>query len=59
MVYPGFSTTGALIMSLTYGLDIKSHEDPFLTAAERALHKIEEVAVPGVFLVNTFPICMR
>jgi hypothetical protein len=50
-----FSTTGALLMSLTYGLDIKSHEDPFLSAAERALTVFEEVTVPGAFLVDTFP----
>ena len=50
-----FSSTGALLMSLTYGLDIKSHEDPFLSAAERALAVSEEVTVPGAFLVDTFP----
>lgn len=44
-------------MSLTYGLDIKSHEDPFLTSAERALALLEEVTVPGAFLVDTFPSC--
>ncbi|KAF9653254.1 CyP450 monooxygenase [Thelephora ganbajun] len=49
-------TTGALIMSLTYGFDIKSHEDPFLAAAERALVILEEATVPGTFLVDTFPI---
>jgi hypothetical protein len=59
MAYPSPSTTGALIMDLTYGFDIKSHEDPFLSAVERALAIIEEVAVPGAFLVDVFPICMR
>ena len=44
-------------MYLTYGFDIKSHEDPFLSAAERTLAILEEVTVPGAFLVNTFPIC--
>jgi hypothetical protein len=55
-VYPSFSVTGALIMSLTYGFNLKSHDDPFLLAAERALHTLEAVAVPGAFLVDTFPI---
>ena len=59
MAHPSFSSTGALIMSLTYGLDVKSHEDPFLAAAERALAAVEEVTVPGAFLVDTFPICTR
>jgi len=44
-------------MSLTYGFDIKSHEDRFLAAAERALATLEEATVPGAFLVDTFPIC--
>ena len=44
-------------MSLTYGFDIKSHEDPFLAAAERALATMEEATVPGAFLIDTFPIC--
>ena len=57
IAYPSLSTTGALIMYLTYGFDIKSHEDPFLCAAERALTIIEEVTVPGAFLVDVFPIC--
>ena len=54
---PSLSTTGALIMSLTYGFDIKSHEDRFLAAAERALATLEEATVPGAFLVDTFPVC--
>jgi hypothetical protein len=57
MAYPSPSTTGALIMYLAYGFDIKSHEDPFLSAAGRASAIIEEAAVPGTFLVDTFPIC--
>jgi hypothetical protein len=57
MAYPSLSTTGALIMHLTYGFDIKSHEDPFLSAAERASANMEEVAVLGAFLVEILPIC--
>ena len=56
MAYPSPSTNGALIMYLTYGFDIKSHEDPFLCAAERALAILEEVTAPGAFLVNALPI---
>jgi len=57
MAQSSLSATGALIMSVTYGFDIKSHEDPFLGAAERTLAIFEEVTVPGAFLVDTFPIC--
>ena len=51
------SSTGAFIMSLTYGFEVKSHEDPFIAAAERGLVIIEEATIPGAFLVDTFPIC--
>ena len=50
------SVTGALIMDITYDLDIKSHEDKFLQAAERAMEWGEGAVLPGAFLVNTFPI---
>ena len=58
ITYPSRSSTGALIMFLTYGFDVKSHDDPFLAAAERAVLAVEEATVPGAFLVDTFPICM-
>ena len=44
-------------MDITYGLDIKSHEDPFLQAAERAHECGKSTMIPGAFLVDTFPIC--
>ena len=50
------SVTGAPIMGITYGLDIKSHENEFLQTAERALEFAERAMVPGAFLVDTFPI---
>ena len=53
-VFP--SVTGALIMDITYDLDIKSHEDKYLQAAERAMEWGENAVIPGAFLVNTFPI---
>ena len=44
-------------MSLTYGFEVKSHDDPFLAAAERGVTLTEEATVPGGYLVNTLPIC--
>ena len=43
-------------MEITYGMDVKSHEDTFLQAAERAMEYGDRVMVPGAFLVDTFPI---
>lgn len=43
-------------MEITYGMDVKSHEDKFLQAAEHAMACGERVMVPGAFLVDTFPI---
>ena len=50
------SATGALIMEITYGLNVESHEDKFLQTAERAMAYLERVMVPGAFPVDTFPI---
>jgi len=44
-------------MSLTYGFEVKSHDDPFLVAAERGVTLTEEATVPGAFLVDSLPIC--
>ena len=43
-------------MEITYGMDITSHEDKFLQAAELAMGHLESAMVPGGFLVDTFPI---
>ena len=48
---------GALIMSVTYGLDIKSADDPFLSAMMEANQALFTVSVPGKFLVDVLPIC--
>jgi len=55
-IVPALSLTGALIMDITYGMDIKSHEDQFLQAAERAMGYAEKTMVPGAFLIDTVPI---
>ena len=48
--------TGALIMEMTYGMEIESHEDKFLQAAERGMECVESTVIPGALLVDTFPI---
>ena len=43
-------------MDITYGMDIKSHENQYLQAAERAMQFMERALVPGAFLVDAIPI---
>jgi len=45
-------------MEMAYGIDIKSHEDKFLQAADQALKHFETAMIPGAFLVDTLPICL-
>ncbi|KAF9642534.1 cytochrome P450, partial [Thelephora ganbajun] len=48
-------TVAALVLEMTYGFNIKSHEDKFLRAAEQAVEYAERGLVPGAFLVDTIP----
>ena len=50
------STPGAIILSVTYGLDPKSSEDPFLNPTIKASHALASALVPGKFLVDAIPI---
>ena len=50
------STPGAIIMSITYGIDIKSTDDRFLKANIEATHALATVMVPGKFLADVIPI---
>lgn len=42
-------------MMVTYGIEIESRQDRFITLAEEALKAISDAARPGVFLVDIFP----
>ena len=43
---------------MTYGIDLKSADDPFLTAIFEASHAAGVALVPGKFLVDAIPICV-
>jgi len=46
------------MLSITYGIDVKSVGDRFLNASIEASHcAIAAVMVPGKFLVDFIPIC--
>jgi len=44
------------MLSVTYGLDLKSAEDPFLSATRAASHALGVALEPGKFLVDAIPI---
>jgi len=46
-------------MSITYGIDVESADNPFLSATLKATDGLASVLVPGKFLVDTIPIRMR
>ena len=45
-----------MILSVTYGIDPKSTDDPFLSATVNAAQTLSSAMVPGKFLVDTIPI---
>ena len=47
---------GGIIMSTTYGIDVKEHNDPYLEITEHAGDCIKQTFVPGAYLVDLFPI---
>ncbi|KAF8240485.1 cytochrome P450 [Tricholoma matsutake] len=46
---------GETIISIAYGLDVLPKDDPYVAAAEQGTHPLFVAAVPGTFLVDTFP----
>jgi len=50
------SLPGAIILSVTYGIDVKSTENPLLKASLEATHAFAAATVPGKFLVDIIPI---
>ncbi|KAF9645995.1 cytochrome P450 [Thelephora ganbajun] len=48
--------SGSLIMSIAYGLDVRSVDDPYLKATTEAMEGVKLAVVPGAFLVDIFPI---
>ena len=48
-------------MSITYGIDVKFHDDQFLNANVAAGRALATALVPGKFLVDNIPIraCLR
>ncbi|KAJ7880182.1 cytochrome P450 [Mycena leptocephala] len=44
---------GALVMDITYGIRVRSSNDPYVNMAEEAMHGLSVASIPGTFLVDT------
>jgi hypothetical protein len=43
-------------MKIGYGIAVQESDDPYILIAEEAFDGVAEAAVPGAFLVDSFPI---
>ncbi|KIJ31579.1 hypothetical protein M422DRAFT_185734 [Sphaerobolus stellatus SS14] len=46
---------GAMIMEITYGIEVEAENDLYLMNAHKVLHAVDEAATPGNFLVDILP----
>ncbi|KAI0920701.1 hypothetical protein AcW1_002368 [Taiwanofungus camphoratus] len=46
---------GALIVGVSYGLEVKPKDDPYVETAEKALHAISMAGNAGAYLVDSIP----
>jgi hypothetical protein len=50
------SLGGSLTLSITYGINVRPYNDPYIKIAEEAVAALVELVVPGAFLVDVIPI---
>lgn len=46
-----------MIMKAIYDIDLKAHDDPYVSIAEEAVEAMSTAASAGVFLVDILPFC--
>lgn len=51
---PFTSAVGSIVLAITYGIQVKESNDPYIELVEKAANSFSE-AGPGTFLVNAFP----
>lgn len=51
-----YRLSAAIIMKVTYGYEIESHNDKHVSIAENAVQMLSDSTVPGAMLVNILPI---
>ncbi|KAJ7498243.1 cytochrome P450 [Mycena galericulata] len=47
---------GEIIMSVAYGINVLPSNDPYAALAEKAMHELAIISVPGKYLVDSIPI---
>ncbi|KAF7334865.1 Cytochrome P450 [Mycena sanguinolenta] len=47
--------TGAVIMNITYGIDIRGADDKYIKIAKEGIERISTASMPGAFLVDSIP----
>jgi hypothetical protein len=47
---------GEEIIDISYGIDVKPHNDPYVKIAEHALESVSATTNPGSYLVDILPI---
>lgn len=47
---------GETILSIAYGLQIQGENDPYIKMARAGVQAFDNAAVPGAYLVDSFPI---
>ena len=52
---PPYSMFGKLIMKITYGIDVSSSDDPYISIAQKALYAITVAGNVGTYLVDSIP----
>jgi hypothetical protein len=50
------SLAGSITLSMTYGINVRPYNDPYIKIAEEAVTALAELLVPGAFLVDIIPI---
>lgn len=46
-------TVGSIILLITYGYQVKEHNDPIINVLFTAAHNLSDAVTPGAFLVDS------
>ena len=54
--FASLSLVGSTTLSMTYGINIRPYNDPYITIAEEAIEAMAELVIAGAFFVDILPI---